>query len=388
MRVLHVLTSVAPRYGGPSTSIWPMAAALNKLDGVHVEVAATDDDGPGQRLSPAQLPEIGGRVRLFPRLNGFLKRSPEMSSWLFAHARDYDVIETHGLWSWPTTAAAAAARRAGVPLVLRPCGMLSPYTWHRGRAKKRAYWWLFERRTVRGAAAFHATSSEEASDIRACGANAPVVNIPLGMEAAAFETSPRSDWLRAQCGPQAGDRPIVLFLSRLHPKKGVADILVPAFASLKTDAFLAIAGGIDHSTPAYADEIRGAIRHYALENRTTMLGEVSPADRWAAFDGASVFCLPSVNENFGIVVIEAMARRCRVVVSDGVAAGTHAIASGAGQVVPRTIEAFAEALDKELKAARNLSQGTGGGYDYVKSHLTWDGAAERLRSLYESVRRR
>ena len=375
MRVLHVIPAVAPRYGGPSTSLWPMTSAIARLPGIANEVLTTAADGPRDRLKVSDLPRDRVAVHLMSGLRPF-------AAWLRSHVREFDLIDIHTLWNLPTAVAAHAARRAGRPYTIRPCGMLSAYSWQRHWAKKRAYWWAVERRNVRGAAAFHATSPGELRDIRAAGVTAPVFDIPLGLEDAAFATPRDPDWLRQRCGPAAGDRPIVLFLSRLHPKKGVADVLIPAFSAVKADAFLAIVGGVDDSTPGYGETVRRAIARHGLTDRVAVLGPVPVADRWAAFDGAAAFVLPSHSENFGLVVTEAMARGCPVVVTDQVQSHEHVTASGGGSVVPVDAGAVASAIDIILaEPARAVAKGEAG-RKYASSHLNWDRIARRIVEMY------
>jgi glycosyltransferase involved in cell wall biosynthesis len=380
MRVLHVIPGVARRYGGPSTGIGPLVAALNRLPGVTAEIAATDADGPGGRLAPAAAP-AGVTTHLFRRdLSERWKFSAGLWRWVRRHAADYDVVHTHAVWSFAPAAAAAAARRAGVPYVVRPAGMLSEYTWGRRAGAKRLYWALLEKRTVRGAAGFHATSRGEAREIEAVRPGARVVVAPNGVEAAAWATPPDPDALRRRCGPAAGGRPILLFLSRLHPKKGLTDLLLPALAGLPADAFLAVAGGPDDHAPGYEAAVRAAVDRLGLAGRVALLGPVEGAARWGLFDGAAAFVLPSRSENFGIVVAEAMARGCPVVVTDGVQAADHVLAAGAGRVVPFAVEPLAAALDAVLAAPGAAGEA---GRRYAADHFTWDRVAAAVRGLYD-----
>lgn len=375
MRVLHVIPAVAPRYGGPSTSLWPMTSAIARLPGIVNEVLTTTADGPDAQLKASDLPPGTVAVHLTSGLRPF-------AEWLRSHVREFDLIDVHTLWNLPTAIAAHTARRAGRPYTIRPCGMLSAYSWQRHWAKKRAYWWAVERRNVLRASAFHATSPGELQDIRAAGVTAPVFDIPLGLESAAFTTPPNRGWLRQRCGASVGDRPIVLYLSRLHPKKGVADVLIPAFASVKPDAFLAIIGGVDDSTPGYGDTIRQAIAKHGLTERVAVLGPVPVADRWAAFDGAAVFVLPSHSENFGLVVTEAMARACPVIVTDQVQSHEHVTASGCGKVVPVDAGAVAAAIDGILTEPDGAEAKGNAGRGYASSHLNWDRIAGRIVEMY------
>ncbi len=168
-----------------------------------------------------------------------------VSRWLDKHAKDYDIIDIHGLWSHSTWIATRAARRAGVPYLVRPAGMLSPYTWSRGRLKKRVYWTLIERRTIQAATAFHVTSDEEAEEVRRVRPDARIFVIPNGVEPAAFAAPSDNRDSKARFGPLANGAPVLLFLSRLHPKKGIVDRLLPAVAAMRSRTFLAIVGAED-----------------------------------------------------------------------------------------------------------------------------------------------
>jgi glycosyltransferase involved in cell wall biosynthesis len=352
-----------------------MCAALNRLPGLQVEIAATDADGAGRNIDPKELPSCPVPLYLFRRdFSERWKFSRDLASWLGRHARDYDLLHVHALWSFSTAAACAAARRAGVPLVVQPCGMLSPYTWERGAWKKRLYWLAVERRNLAGARWIHVTSPGEAEEVKALGMAplAPPGVIPEGVNEAVWQTEPRPYYQRCRCGAIAGDRPIVLFLSRLHPKKGVTDYLLPAFARLRADAFLAIAGGPDEHEPGYEREVRAAVERLGLSERVALLGPVRPAERWWLFDGATLFVLSSHSENFGIVVTEAMARGVPVVVSEPVQCGEHVVKAGAGRVVPLRVDAFADALGELLSSPAACSTMAQGGTRYLKSHLSWD----------------
>ena len=276
-------------------------------------------------------------------------------------------------------------RRAGVPYVLRPAGMFSDYCLATRQWKKRLYWWACERGTVRGAAAFHCTGEDEVRDVLTVRPDAATWLVPQGIGEEALTAGRDETALRSRCGPAAGRRPIVLFLGRLHPVKGVVDLLLPAVARMMADAFVAVAGGSDALYPDHPAAIAAAVRRHGLSDRGALLGEVPAAERWGLFDGAAVFVLPSHSENFGMVVAEAMARGRPVVVTDGVQAKTHVLAAGAGAVVPFEPAALAAALDRYVADPEGAGRAGRAGREYVRSRLTWDGVAGRLRSLYQSL---
>jgi glycosyltransferase involved in cell wall biosynthesis len=362
-----------------------MTAALREQPALDVEIAATDADGPDARITANDLPVHAGVVHLFPRQRGeTLKYSPALSAWLDVHAADYDVIHVHSLWNYPVAAACRAARKSGVPYVLRPCGMLSDYTWQKSAWKKRAWWWLHERQNVRAAAGFHVTSDAERNEVRRLGVPTPVEVIPLGIAEEAWQTPADPHWLRAQC-PQAGERPIVLFLSRLHPKKGIVDLLLPAFARLNGDAFLAIVGGEDDHAPGYRRQIDAEVYRLGLRDRVSLLGPVPPSRRWTAFDGCDLFVLPSRSENFGVVVAEAMARGKPVVLTSGVQIADEVAASSGGEIVAPSIEALSAAFDSWLTDPARRAVAGAAGQAYVRRNLAWSRAAERIDGLYRGI---
>ncbi|HVC99087.1 MAG TPA: glycosyltransferase [Pirellulales bacterium] len=307
-----------------------------------------------------------------------------MNRWLGEHAGDFDVIQVHSNWNYPVAAACRAARRAGVPYVIHPCGMLSEYTWRKSKWKKRAYWWLRERSNIRHAAGFHVTSARERAEVSRLGVTVPIEVIPLGIGNDAWDTPVEANWLRAQC-PQAAGRPIVLFLSRLHPVKGITDFLLPALARMKTDAFLAIIGGEDEHAPGFALHVKNEVARLGLNGKAALLGPVAPDRRWAAFDGAEVFVLPSHSESFGIVVAEAMARGKPVVVTTGAQIAEHVAAAEAGTVVRPDAGELAASLDRWLAEPSRRAHAGDAGRRYIQQHLTWRRTAEELAELYSRV---
>jgi glycosyltransferase involved in cell wall biosynthesis len=362
-----------------------MTAALRDLQGIEVEIATTDADGQRGRLRPVDLPKDAVTVHLFRRhLSERLTYSRGLTDWLGNHARDYDVIQVHMNWNHPIFAVRRAARNSGVPYIIRPCETLNDYTFRKSKWVKRVYWWLRERSNIRYAAGFHVNSDGERDAVLRLGVTAPVEVIALGIGNDAFETPVEPNWLREHC-PQAGNRPILLFLSRLDPKKGITDFLLPALARMQTDPFLAIVGGEDAHNPGYVRRVESEIARLGLGQKVALLGPVPPQRRWAAFDGADLFVLPSLDENFSFVAAEAMARGKPVVVTRGVEFGTHVAASEAGAVVRADADDLAECLDLWLSDPARRSLAGKSGRQYIRDHFTWQQTAERLMGLYRQI---
>ena len=384
IRCLHVIPTFRIVDGGPSLAIGPLCAALNRIPGVRAEIATTFSPGVGK--SDLDL-KVGNEITVhrFAGSQSYgLKKSAEMTRWLRDHASEYDLIHIHTLWSLISSSACRAARSADVPYIVRPAGMLSPYSWTQKTLKKLAYWRMRDRKLVSRAAMLHATSLGEAEELRGLELATSVTVLPLGIDPVAWATPSDPGALRRLCGPLAANQPIVLFLSRLHPKKGIVDFLLPAFARLKKPAFLAIVGGVDSHLPEFQAEVESAIARFNLNDRTALLGPVVPAERWNLFDGAAVFVLPSHQENFGLVVAEAMARGCPVVISDRVQSCDHVLAADSGRVVPLDIDSFAGAMDELLDDKSFRKKMGRNGPPYVRAELDWDNIALKIAEMYRA----
>jgi glycosyltransferase involved in cell wall biosynthesis len=390
MRVLHVIPSLAARYGGPSAVIGPMIEALRVRPDLEIEIATTDADGAGGRSDPRAGDSAAVPLHVFRRnCSEQWKISVGFWGWMRKNTLRFDLVHIHSIWNFPTAAACAAARASNRPYIIRPCGMLSQYTWQRAAVKKRLYWAAVEHRNLVNASGVHVTSEGESSDVVALklAAEPNVFTIPLGLDPAAWRVERQPARLRNLLHDRAGDRPILLFLSRLHPKKGIVDVLLPAMARLKSDAVLAIVGGSDERTPRHDAEIRREAQRLGIAERVFLLGPVAPPERWSMFDGATVFVLPSHSENFGVVVAEAMARGVPVVVTDAVQSCTHVRAAGAGKVVPVDADAVAAGLDVLLSDPAACRRAGAAGRQYVREYLGWESIAGRIGAMYESCMR-
>lgn len=359
MRALQVIPAVAARYGGPSVAAVRMCEALRGA-GVSSVLAATDADGFG-RLSVEVGRETtfeGSQAFFFPRLaSESLKLSPALASWLAKHVAGYDVVEIHGVFSHATIAAARASRRSGVPYVVRPLGQLDPWSLSQGRFRKRLFLALAGGRALEGAAGIHWTAEEERRLAPAAVSSQRGFVIPLGVEDELFE---------ADGEPYQSRGRTVLFLSRLHAKKNV-EALIAAFAEATRSPELSswslrIAGEGD---PGYSGRLRELVRSLGAEARIRFVGWLSGPEKRRALREASLLALPSRQENFGIVVAEAMACGTPVLVSEAVNLAPVIREREAGWVValdtPALLRGLREALgsdgerERRGRAARALA---------------------------------
>jgi glycosyltransferase involved in cell wall biosynthesis len=215
---------------------------------------------------------------------------------------DPDVAHFHGLWQPAFRRAAQQYQKRGIPYVVSTHGMLEPWAWRHKRWKKFPYWHLIEKRWVRRAACVLATAAPEARRLAMFLPGTPTEVLPLGLTGTA---TPDYVTARRKLGWAPGDV-VLLFLSRIHEKKGL-DLLLAALAGidgLPGSSKLVIVG--PEEQPHYAAHCR----RFAEENAARLpkvewKGAVWGDDRWRYLEGADLFCLPTHSENFGLVVLEA-----------------------------------------------------------------------------------
>ena len=311
MHVLHVIPSIDLAHGGPQSVLAGLAPA-QVAAGLRVSVLATRRAGEDVALAD-RLRGAGVAVELVGPATGPLRRHPALESVVRAGVASADVVHVHALWEEIQHQAARSAERAGVPFLVTPHGMLDPWSLSQSRWKKRLYLAWRLRRNLRTARALHFTTRTE-SDLAAPLELGPAAFVEtLGVDLTEFERLPRRGAFRDRY--ELGERPLVLFLGRVHPKKGL-DLLVPAFADAQLDgATLAIAGP---DADGYRAKVEADVAARGLTDRVLFTGMLRGRDRIAALADADLFVLPSYQENFGIAVVEALASGTPVVISDQV----------------------------------------------------------------------
>ena len=386
LKILHVIPSLSPTQGGPSFALPLMARSLVRA-GVTVDIATTDDDGPGARLSVPlgeRIERDGSGVFHFRKQTEFYKVSLPFRAWLRRHVRDYHLVHIHALFSFTSSCAAHVARRAGVPYVIRPLGVLNRWGMENRRRLLKALSFRFlEQPILRHAAAMHYTARAEQAEAELCGATAPAAVIPLGLELAEFAVLPSPELFLRRC-PQAVGRTVVLFLSRMDPKKGL-DLLLPAFAQVKQrhpQALLVIAGS---GREDYVRSLQQEATRLGLADDVVWPGFLAGADKLSALSAASVFVLPSYSENFGIALVEALAAGVACLTTNGVAVSEDLRAHEAGLVVAPEVAPLAAALDRLLGDAALRARLGASGRRLAQERFSIQVMGGRLKMLYETM---
>jgi len=380
LKILQVLPAYLPayRYGGTVQVVHGLGRNLVRL-GVDVTVFTTNIDGSQNLDVPLECETIvdGVRVWYFPvRFPRSWTRAPRLATALERRVQEFDLVHVHGLYQYPTLAACRACRGRGVPYVLALQGMLDPHAIRvKSTIKKRLYLALFEQRNVNHAAALHFTSAEEQRLVAATGVRARGFVAHNGLDIAAFPevSSKRPD----SPGP-------ILFLSRVDPKKGL-DLLIPAFAQVVAvypDVRLILAGP---DNGGYLSTVDALIKRHGLTSAVEYAGMLLGQEKLDALRNAAFLVLPSYSENFGMVVIEALACGTPVVVSDRVNIWKDVVGAGAGLVTPCEATALAGAMLEMLGDPAKLSRMGKKGRELVERAYTWEPLAKEMLSAYYSI---
>lgn len=377
-RILHVLPAVAPRYGGPSVAILGMCRALDAA-GYETLLATTDADGPSRLAVTLERPQSyeGIRTIFFRRqFSESYKWSRGLGGWLRAHVPEFNLVHIHAVFSHSSILAGRICRKAGVPYIVRPLGTLDPWSVRRKRLRKRVLIELGAGDLLSGAAAIHYTSAEEQRLAESIFPSLPQgVVVPNGIPEAMYSLN----------SVTRSAHPYLLSLSRIDEKKGI-DLVIRAFQLIAGDERfwqwrLVIAGDGPES---YVSELMALARPYVTDSRISFHGWVSGEDKRELISNASLFVLPSHQENFGISVAEAMASSVPVIVTRGVNLAAEIQEARAGWIVERSPKLLAESL-REAMSDRGELERRGHAGRVLAERFRWPVVASELIAVYEKI---
>lgn len=350
MKLLHVLPSVDPRGGGPMEAVRQRGRLLAS-QGHRIEVATLD--APGAACVAEFAADAGLAVHALgeaapPLWFGATYRySPRLVPWLREHAPRHDVVIVEGLWNYHAFGTWRALHGTSVPYLVFPHGMLDP--WFKRRyplkhLKKWLYWPWADYRVLRDAAAVVFTCEQERRLARESFGLYRAHEVVGAFGTAAPPQD--ADRLRATffaAHPGLQGKRLLLFLSRLHPKKG-CDLLIDAYAQVaagRDDLRLVMAGPDQQGWQA---ELQAQAARRGIADRIVWPGMLQGDLKWGAFHAAEAFVLPSHQENFGIVVAEALGCGLPVLISDQINIWREVHEASAGLVAPDTVEGCARVL--------------------------------------------
>lgn len=368
-----------------------MVLGLSKglaAQGVEVTILTTDANGDtGQAPLDVSLEkpilQDGYQIRYF-HCSPFrrYKFSLGLLNWLADNAKDYDLAHIHALFSPVSSAAATIARSKRLPYILRPLGTLDPADLQKKKQLKQLYAALLERPNLQGAAAIHFTSNQEAKVSERFGTTTRDWVIPLGVELPPITTQTN---IRAQFGiPQ--DRPLILFMSRIDPKKGL-DLLLPALEQLIVEGitFHFVLAGTNPQDPSYEQQIQTRIQTSSLAQHVTLTGFVSGSLKTQLLQTADLFVLPSYYENFGIAVAEAMGAGVPVVISDQVHIWQEIERAQAGWICTCDVASLTQQLRTALQQPTERRQRGTNAQTHALEHYSWNAIAQQMIEAYQLV---
>jgi glycosyltransferase involved in cell wall biosynthesis len=381
MQILHVLQTLDPNYGGPpmvASRLAAAQAALGHRVSVLSYVAPSRADAVARATSATPNIAAVERIDLDPERGLAAIRARAARGRLARLTADANVVHIHGVWEPIVKAAADAARRNGTPYVIRPFGTLDPWCLAQKKWKKKVALALGYRRMLRDATCIHALNADEARFVEDLRLGTPIRVIPNGIFPEEFSALPERGSFYAE-HPELEGAPYVLFLSRIHYKKGV-DYLASAFSQLARKdprIRLVVAGPDEGARESFEADVKAA----GLSHRVHLTGPLLGRAKLAAFVDATCFCLPSRQEGFSVAITEALACGTPVVITEPCHFPEVAEA-GAGEVVPLDADSVAAALTRVLENEGLRARMSAAGRSLVRERFTWPVIAKQTIEMY------
>ena len=387
MNLLHVVASYLPavRYGGLIVSVHGLCRALaERGHDVHVFTTSVDGESDSPVTHGEPVPLDGVKVWYFR--SSALRRfyyAPSMAAAARSHMRRFDVVHSHAMFLWPGWAVTRAARRQNVPYVVSPRGMLEKaLIEQKSTLAKAALVGFIERPVLQRAAAIHVTSTREADELARFGFDLPPVHeVPNGTDIVALGENDQG--VPAHVRDAGGGSPFALYLGRVSWKKGL-DRLIAALPH--APGIRVVAAGNDDED--YTPRLLALAERHGVADRIRFIGPVYGGAKSWLLSRASFLIVPSYSENFGNVVLEALAhgRPALMTPEVGVAGIVHDF--GAGVVADGTPEVFGRAL-AGLASRREEREAMGRrGLAMVEAQFGWQAVAARMEAVYERARER
>lgn len=377
MKVLQINWSLAPERGGPTRSTIGLSKALAE-NGVEVVLVSNQ---PGDWFNKFH----GGNAPTLPNLKYLEGRGTDYRTAkrdckeIFDRERP-DIVHVQGLWQMGTHAACVVAEKMHIPVVISPRGMLDPWALSVKKWKKKLGLLLYQMRDLKNAVAFHAASEEEAKHVSDFGMKQPIFMVPNGV------IMPETMPTHRQKTP--GEPRIAMFMSRLHPGKGLM-LLVDAWAKVKPVGWKMVVAGPDNY--GHKAEVVQRLQEFRIDSEWEFVGELNEQEKWAALANADLFVHPSASENFGISIAEALAAGVPVITTKGcpwrvIEEGIAPEIGKSGMWIDRDVEVLSKALKEMMWASDTVRSELGTqGKKLIRAHFSWNAMGRKMVDSYRQV---
>ena len=347
MKILHVTQGINPKSGGPTRSVKGICRALAKAG---EDVTLLVLGGNHEFDNPCGAKVVYGET---------------------IDVRKFDLVHLQGLWSPKLHRIAKACRKAGVRYVMSPRGMLDPWALSVKKWKKRLAMFLYQRRDLKGAAAFHVTAALEEKSVRAQGLKQPVIIAPNGVD------------LPEVMPPKTSAEPkTAIFLSRLHPGKGLLT-LAEAWARVKPQGWRMKVVGPD--SYGHKVEVVAKLTELGILGQWEFVDMLNDVEKWSAYRAADLLVHPSVSENFGITIVEGLAAELPVIATKGTPWKDLADYD-CGWWIDQGVDSLEAALRAAfVKPAGDLQRMGWNGSRLIEVKYTWNAIVKTMKGGYERV---
>lgn len=372
MNIIHTVASIAKKDGGPSRTVTSLCDMLGRRCDATVSLLTQQYANEPLVELPPDSPV---RFKKVTSGSSFMIKSGLAIKYFLQKQIDEnrpEIVNDHGVWLPSNHFVSSLCKRNSIPRVVHPRGMLEPWAMTFKKTKKTIAYWLYQHKDLSLVSLFIATSETEAVNLRQLGFKQPIAIIPNGV-----------DLTNNYCNDHTHEKldgriRTVLFLSRIHPIKGILNLL-DAWVELKPQGWKLVVAGPDEG--GYINKVHGRIKELNLTSIVEYVGEVEGKQKSDLFSSADIFILPSFSENFGVVVAEALAHGTPVITTTGTPWSELPL-RGCGWCIEPNVESISSSLQEAMRMPKELLRAMGmRGIDYAME-FNWPAIAEKTCTTY------
>ncbi|GBO56093.1 glycosyltransferase [Pseudanabaena sp. lw0831] len=363
-----------------------------RSQGVDAEIATTNDNGKDLLDVPLcnltdQLAEYGNiPIRFFPRFSPNINAirefafSRSLTIWLWQHIAEYDLVHVHAIFSYASTLSMAIARIRQVPYINMPHGLLCKWSLQQSKFRKQIYLNVIERSNLLRSQSLHFTTQQEQEEFNLLHLNIPNFILTHGVQIPTLIPDAQAQLRELLQIPT--HFPILLFMSRIHPKKGL-EYLIESLGKLKEYNFALVIAGSGESD--YVSQIQDLLVTQGISDRTHLVGFVKGEAKNLYLQGADLFTLTSHSENFGIAAIESLAAGTPVLITDGVAIAPMVREKAIGYVTKLEINEIVVTLEDFLQNFHQKLHNRSRCQQIIAENYSWQSISAQLAKIYQTL---